>query len=332
MSPRDPAPAPRAPRPRIWRGRPPPSVPQPEPQPSPASLAQRDALHAVEEFFSGRGSSDEDGEDEGSEPEDGGDATAGFFLVLFKRDAALRSTTSGATRRGSSAATTGASNASTTEITPLVRAMFNLALTVPRIGGQGHVGGSGLLDFDETEVRPSPQEPFIDNEFDMLEASSSSWIHASSRGLVCLYYVANPLTFRRELQNDIDLLNPLAELENLKHKKKRLVQSPNSFFMVLDASPSRARQGRLWACRLAGLGWEGVLGSYRNRRNKTHTLCIRYGCRNFHMQKSTCSLCGYPTARFRKCKSHRQIPFLYFCMRFRSFDLAGLARCGAWFW
>jgi len=34
------------------------------------------------------------------------------------------------------------------------------------------------------------------------------------------------------LQNDIDLLNPPAELEKLKHKKKRLVQSPNSFFMV----------------------------------------------------------------------------------------------------
>jgi hypothetical protein len=34
------------------------------------------------------------------------------------------------------------------------------------------------------------------------------------------------------LQNDIDLLNPPPELEKLKHKKKRLVQSPNSFFMV----------------------------------------------------------------------------------------------------
>jgi small subunit ribosomal protein S27e len=33
------------------------------------------------------------------------------------------------------------------------------------------------------------------------------------------------------LQNDIDLLNPPAELEKKKHKKKRLVQSPNSFFM-----------------------------------------------------------------------------------------------------
>ncbi|KAG7575029.1 hypothetical protein ISN44_As09g031700 [Arabidopsis suecica] len=34
------------------------------------------------------------------------------------------------------------------------------------------------------------------------------------------------------LQNDIDLLNPPAELEKRKHKLKRLVQSPNSFFMV----------------------------------------------------------------------------------------------------
>uniref|UniRef100_A0A8R7V6X3 Uncharacterized protein n=1 Tax=Triticum urartu TaxID=4572 RepID=A0A8R7V6X3_TRIUA len=37
------------------------------------------------------------------------------------------------------------------------------------------------------------------------------------------------------LQNDIDLLNPPAELEKLKHKKKRLVQSPNSFFMVNES-------------------------------------------------------------------------------------------------
>ena len=33
------------------------------------------------------------------------------------------------------------------------------------------------------------------------------------------------------LQNDIHLLNPPAELEKKKHKLKRLVQSPNSFFM-----------------------------------------------------------------------------------------------------
>ncbi|KAM3207546.1 hypothetical protein ACQJBY_062673 [Aegilops geniculata] len=63
----------------------------PPPQPSPASLAQRDALRAAEEFFSGRGTSGEDGdESEGSESEDGGDAASEFFLGLFERDAALR--------------------------------------------------------------------------------------------------------------------------------------------------------------------------------------------------------------------------------------------------
>lgn len=33
------------------------------------------------------------------------------------------------------------------------------------------------------------------------------------------------------LQNDIDLLNPPPELEKRKHKLKRLVPSPNSYFM-----------------------------------------------------------------------------------------------------
>lgn len=33
------------------------------------------------------------------------------------------------------------------------------------------------------------------------------------------------------LQSDIDLLHPPAELEKRSHKLKRLVQSPNSFFM-----------------------------------------------------------------------------------------------------
>ncbi|CAL9058397.1 unnamed protein product [Musa banksii] len=33
------------------------------------------------------------------------------------------------------------------------------------------------------------------------------------------------------LPNDIDLLNPPAELEKRRHKLKRLVQSPSSFFM-----------------------------------------------------------------------------------------------------
>ncbi|KAM0962272.1 hypothetical protein ACFX1X_021795 [Malus domestica] len=36
---------------------------------------------------------------------------------------------------------------------------------------------------------------------------------------------------KQVLQNDIDLLHPPAELEKRKHKLKRLVQTPNSFFM-----------------------------------------------------------------------------------------------------
>ncbi|MQM02087.1 hypothetical protein Taro_034853 [Colocasia esculenta] len=45
-------------------------------------------------------------------------------------------------------------------------------------------------------------------------------------------------------------------------------------------------------------------GSFGKRRNKTHTLCVRCGRRSFHLQKSTCGSCGYPSARIRKCKHH----------------------------
>ncbi|KAK6941519.1 Ribosomal protein L37e [Dillenia turbinata] len=41
-------------------------------------------------------------------------------------------------------------------------------------------------------------------------------------------------------------------------------------------------------------------GSFGKRRNKTHTLCIRCGRRSFHLQKSRCGACGYPSARIRK--------------------------------
>ncbi|KAK9808445.1 hypothetical protein WJX73_006634 [Symbiochloris irregularis] len=41
-------------------------------------------------------------------------------------------------------------------------------------------------------------------------------------------------------------------------------------------------------------------GSFGKRRNKTHTLCRRCGRRSWHIQKSTCSACGYPSARVRK--------------------------------
>jgi len=41
-------------------------------------------------------------------------------------------------------------------------------------------------------------------------------------------------------------------------------------------------------------------GSFGKRHNKTHTLCRRCGNRSYHIQKSTCSSCGYPSARIRK--------------------------------
>ncbi|CAN7095969.1 unnamed protein product, partial [Brassica rapa subsp. narinosa] len=39
--------------------------------------------------------------------------------------------------------------------------------------------------------------------------------------------------------------------------------------------------------------------SFGKRRNKSHTLCVRCGCRSFHIQKSCCSTCAYPAARKR---------------------------------
>ncbi|KAL5990344.1 hypothetical protein ACLOJK_011244 [Asimina triloba] len=41
-------------------------------------------------------------------------------------------------------------------------------------------------------------------------------------------------------------------------------------------------------------------GSFGKRRNKTHTLCVRCGRRSFHLQKSRCGSCGYPSSRIRK--------------------------------
>ena len=48
--------------------------------------------------------------------------------------------------------------------------------------------------------------------------------------LACDTFSLSKLT--HPLQLAIDLLNPTAESEARKHKLKRLVQSPNSFFMV----------------------------------------------------------------------------------------------------
>ena len=43
------------------------------------------------------------------------------------------------------------------------------------------------------------------------------------------------------LAADLDLLNPPADYEKRKHKLKRLVQSPNSFFMDVKCQARRRR-------------------------------------------------------------------------------------------
>mmetsp|Transcript_122 Transcript_122/g.608 ORF Transcript_122/g.608 Transcript_122/m.608 type:complete len:86 (-) Transcript_122:1199-1456(-) len=43
-------------------------------------------------------------------------------------------------------------------------------------------------------------------------------------------------------------------------------------------------------------------GSFGKRHNKSHTLCRRCGRRSYHIQKSTCGACGYPSARKRNCE------------------------------
>ncbi|RAQ51978.1 hypothetical protein AFGD_006576 [Aspergillus flavus] len=52
-------------------------------------------------------------------------------------------------------------------------------------------------------------------------------------------------------------------------------------------------------CRLTPITAKGT-SSFGKRHNKTHTLCRRCGRRSFHVQKSTCANCGYPSAKVRK--------------------------------
>mmetsp|Transcript_27497 Transcript_27497/g.64489 ORF Transcript_27497/g.64489 Transcript_27497/m.64489 type:complete len:90 (+) Transcript_27497:117-386(+) len=40
--------------------------------------------------------------------------------------------------------------------------------------------------------------------------------------------------------------------------------------------------------------------SFGKRHNKSHTLCRRCGKISYHIQKSTCSSCGYPSKKMRK--------------------------------
>mmetsp|Transcript_5472 Transcript_5472/g.15439 ORF Transcript_5472/g.15439 Transcript_5472/m.15439 type:complete len:94 (+) Transcript_5472:75-356(+) len=40
--------------------------------------------------------------------------------------------------------------------------------------------------------------------------------------------------------------------------------------------------------------------SFGKRHNKTHTACRRCGRTSFHIQKSVCGSCGFPSAKMRK--------------------------------
>ncbi len=55
--------------------------------------------------------------------------------------------------------------------------------------------------------------------------------HTNSDGNLSSLSADTPPPTLQVLSTDIDLLHPPAELEKQKHKTKRLVQSPNSFFM-----------------------------------------------------------------------------------------------------
>lgn len=59
------------------------------------------------------------------------------------------------------------------------------------------------------------------------------------------------------------------------------------------------RRGLTRACaQVVGKG----TASFGKRHNKSHTLCRRCGKRSYHIQKSTCAACGYPSAHMRRCK------------------------------
>lgn len=61
--------------------------------------------------------------------------------------------------------------------------------------------------------------------------------------------------------------------------------------------------------------------SFGKRHNKTHTLCRRCGRSSYHIQKHTCSQCGYPAARLRSCKYHCCCCGYHPCLR--SFERPG---------
>ncbi|CAK9868785.1 unnamed protein product [Sphagnum jensenii] len=62
--------------------------------------------------------------------------------------------------------------------------------------------------------------------------NSRSAVSPLRHGWLIIIGIGSSSSCAQVLSNDIDLLHPPVELERRKHKLKRLVQSPNSFFMV----------------------------------------------------------------------------------------------------
>ena len=44
--------------------------------------------------------------------------------------------------------------------------------------------------------------------------------------------------------------------------------------------------------------------SFGKRTSKTHVTCRRCGRRTYHIQKGTCSSCGYPGSKMRRYRQH----------------------------
>ena len=79
---------------------------------------------------------------------------------------------------------------------------------------------------------------------------------------------------------------------------------PQGLSYLCVSHPSRFVFGfRFWIVLLCVCDSVVVFGtgSFNKRRNKTHTLCVRCGHSNFHLQKSRCSAYAYPAACKRTC-------------------------------
>lgn len=119
-----------------------------------------------------------------------------------------------------------------------------------------------------------PSYPPKEKTLPLLRIVTRWWVVGSRFG--CSYAIL-ALLIRRNwrlqvLPGDIDLLDPPPELEKRRHKKKRLVQSPNSFFMVrllvfikrlfLPCSLADKPSSPLISCRLKDVKCQGCFNMW----------------------------------------------------------------------